>query len=346
MPLRSPALSVFLLLITVLPLPGEPPELVPAVEAASQLPRMRSLLVSRRGEIILEHYFNGARANRTTNIKSAAKSFISALIGIAIDRQLIDGVDAPIGPFFPEYLAGEANAAKRAITVEDLLTMRSGLRSTSGRGYGAWVQSSNWVKYVLDRRLSDPPGSRMEYSTGNSHLLSAILTRVSGASTWAFARDHLAKPLGINLQRWDRDPQDIYFGGNNMAMTPRQMLAFGELYRNRGRANGHQVIPESWIETSFVPRGRSHWSDELHGYGWWISELAGRRTYYAWGYGGQLIFILPDLDLVVVTTSSSSTGQTRRSHRRTVFDLVERHIVAPLHLSHARTANSATSAQP
>jgi CubicO group peptidase (beta-lactamase class C family) len=112
-----------------------------------------------------------------------------------------------------------------------------------------------------------------------------------------------------------------------MLMTTRQMIAFGELYRNRGRVNGRQVIPESWIEASFVPRGRSYWSDQEYGYGWWIRELAGHQAYVAWGFGGQYIFVLPDLDLVVATTSSTTVGEERRSHRRGVLDLVEELIV-------------------
>ncbi len=301
-----------------------------AAAKAAALPRLRSLVVSRDGEVLLERYFNGAGALRAANIKSVSKSVLSALVGIAIGQGLIDGVNTPIAPFFPEYLGANAEPEKQAITIEDLLTMRSGLRSTSGRGYGAWVQSANWVRYVLNQPLVSPPGARMDYSTGNTHLLSAILTKASGRSTWKFANDELGKPLGIHFPRWETDPQGNYLGGNNMAMTPRQMLSFGELYLRRGRANGRQVVPEEWVRTSFVPRGRSHWSDELHGYGWWIGELAGHRTYYAWGYGGQLIFVVPDLELVAVATSSEVPGSTRRSHRRDLFALIEDFVVRPL----------------
>jgi CubicO group peptidase (beta-lactamase class C family) len=108
------------------------------------------------------------------------------------------------------------------------------------------------------------------------------------------------------------------------------MVAFGELYLNRGRVADVQVIPEAWVEASFVPRGRSNFSEQLYGYGWWMRELAGQQTYYAWGFGGQYVFVIPAERLVVVTTSSTATGEERRSHRRTIFDLVEQLIVAPL----------------
>jgi CubicO group peptidase (beta-lactamase class C family) len=304
-----------------------------AVKAAGELPRLRSLLVSRRGELVVEQYYNGARANRPLNVKSVSKTVLSALIGIAIERGLIESVHAPIAPFFPTVLGDTSDPRKREITIEDLLTMRSGLQSTSGRNYGAWVHSSNWVRHVLTRPVTSPRGISMDYSTGNTHLLSAILTKVSKSSTWEFARAALAEPLGITLAQWPRDPQGIYFGGNDMAMTPRQMLAFGELYLNRGRANGQQIVPEEWVETSMAPRTRSRWSQRLHGYGWWIRDLAGVRTYYAWGYGGQFIFVVPEAELVVVTNSSDSPGQGRHDHRDTIYDLVEDLIIEPVALA-------------
>jgi CubicO group peptidase (beta-lactamase class C family) len=284
---------------------------------------MHSLLVSRRGELVVEQYYNGARANRPANIKSASKSVLSALVGIALDRGLIKSVDQAIADFFPTLRGPKVDPRKASITVEDLLTMRSGLQSTSNRYYGAWVTSRNWVQYALDRPLLSEPGTTMDYSTGNSHLLSAILTKVTGTSTWQFAQEALAKPMGLSLDRWPRDPQGIYFGGNDMLMTPRQMIAFGELYLNRGVYNGKRIVPEDWIDTSWIVRARSQWSDQFYGYGWWSRELAGRPVKYAWGFGGQFIFIVPDLDLVVVTTSASTVDDERRGHRRNVYDIVE-----------------------
>jgi CubicO group peptidase (beta-lactamase class C family) len=295
-----------------------------AAKAAAELPRLRSLLVSQRGEIVFERYFNGARATQPANIKSASKSVISALVGIAISRGLIKGLDQPIADYFPELAKGK-DPIKRTITIEDLLTMRSGLESTSGRNYGAWVQSPNWVRFVLNRPVTAEPGTRVEYSTGSSHLLSAILTIASKTSTWQFAQEHLAKPLGFSLARWPADPQGIYFGGNEMLMTPRQMLAFGELYARQGRAGARQIVPASWVEWSFIPRGRSRWgSDREYGGGWWIRDLAGHPTYYAWGYGGQFIFVVPSRDVVIVTTSRSDVSRDRRDHNDAIYDIAAR----------------------
>jgi CubicO group peptidase (beta-lactamase class C family) len=310
--------------------PSTPP-LEDAAEAASQLPRLHSLLVSWRGELVLERYFNGARPTRSANIKSASKSIMATLVGIAIDRGLIAGVRQPIALFFPELLSVPRGSGKQDITIEDLLTMRSGLESTSNRNYGAWVQSRDWVRHALNRPLVRPPGTDMVYSTGNSHLLSAIVTKAARKSTWQFAQETLAGPLGFTLARWPQDPQGIYFGGNDMLLTPRQMVAFGQLYLNRGRANGRQILSSSWIDEALVPRVESsREANRFYGYGWWMRELAGRQVYYAWGFGGQYIFLIPALDLVVVTTSSTAISEERWSHRLGVFDLVERLVIEPV----------------
>jgi CubicO group peptidase (beta-lactamase class C family) len=298
-----------------------------AVERAKEMPRLRSLLVSINGELAEERYFNGARPTDSANLKSVSKSVLSALVGIAFDRGYLKNLEDSIKNFFPEHLTAADDAKKKAITIEDLLTMRSGLESTSNVNYGRWVQSGNWVRHVLARPLVDQPGGRMIYSTGNSHLLSAILTKATKMSTFEFARRYLTEPLGISMAPWVRDPQGIYLGGNEIHWTPRGMLAFGELYLNGGRAGGKQLISETWIKESLKPRARSYWSGRGHGYGWWIDTLGGQETYYAWGHGGQFIFLVPALKLVVVTTSLPSPGEGRREQQRAIYDLMEQDLI-------------------
>ncbi len=310
-----------------------------ALEMAGSLPRLHSLLISRDGELLVEEYFNGRSASSVANIKSASKSVLSALIGIAINEGYIKGVDQPIGDFFGEQLEGESNRTKRNITVGNLLTMQSGLETTSNRNYGAWVQSRDWVGFALNQRLERPPGTLMEYSTGNTHLLSAILTIATANSTLVFAREALGQPLGFYLAQWPRDPTGIYFGGNDMEFTARQMMAFGELYMNDGMVDGRQIISAEWVADSLQPRAIStRESGRYYGYGWWLREMAGHVTPYAWGYGGQFIVLVPDLELVVVTTSSSLPSDARRPHLRQLFDLFEFLVVAPL----SDRANSST----
>jgi len=293
---------------------------------AAELPRLRSLLVQSRGRIVGERYFRGATRARRANIKSASKSVISALVGIAIERGDLRGVDQTVAELLPSYVDARTDPRKRAITIEDLLTMRSGLESTSFGNYGSWVTSRNWVRDALRRPVvaeRGGNGGEMIYSTGSTHLLSAILTRATGMSTYQFARLHLAEPAGIALRPWQRDPQGVYFGGNEMYLTPRDMLKFGTLYLNGGVANGRQVVPRGWIERSTRAYTRSGWSDNEYGYGWWLRSAGGRQVYYAWGYGGQFIFVVPALELVVVTTSASDAGTRERGHLEAVYALLE-----------------------
>jgi CubicO group peptidase (beta-lactamase class C family) len=119
-----------------------------------------------------------------------------------------------------------------------------------------------------------------------------------------------------------RDPQGIYLGGNQMAMTPKSMLAFGELYRNEGRASGRQVLSPEWIEASWEPRTRSVFHSDRYGYGWFLAEMAGHRVNYAWGYGGQMIYVVPSLELTVVMTSSEDQASARNGHRNDLHRLM------------------------
>ena len=301
--------------------------LAEAYARARALPRLRSLLVHWRRSLVREHYFRGATRTQPANIKSASKTIIAALVGIAIERRQIRSVHQPIGELLPEALR-DADPRKRAITVEDLVTMRSGLQSTSFENYGAWVSSRNWVRDAIRRPMVAEPGGPMIYSTGSSHLLSAILTRVTRTSTHAYGQRVLARPLGIPLRAWTTDPQGIYFGGNEMRMTPREMVAFGALHLNGGRApNGTQVIPKAWVDSSWVRRTRSGWSDQEYGYGWWIRQAGRHDVYFAWGYGGQFIFVVPALDLVVVTTSDPSATTRERGHLDAIHGIVDEAIV-------------------
>ena len=301
------------------------PALEPALARVAELPRMRSILVSVDGDLLVEQYFHGAAPHRAANLKSASKSIISVLVGIALDQGHLDGVDTTIDRFFPEYLD---DPAKARITVEDLLTMRSGLETTSNRNYGRWVQSGNWVRHVLSRPLVSEPGSRMIYSTGNTHVLSALITRVSGMDTHSFARRYLGDPMGISVPRWTTDPQGIYFGGNEMSMTPRDMLAIGEMYLNCGRVGTRQIVSEEWVDTSIMPHAtRTRRPDRAYGYGWWVRDLYGYDAFYAWGYGGQFIYVVPGLRLVTVMTSSPNPGAGLRAHRRSLYRLMEDEIV-------------------
>ncbi len=280
--------------------------LAKTVEAAVNLPRLHALIVARGGTPIVERVVRGPALDRAVNIKSESKTIMSALVGIAIERGMLKDVNQSALPFLKSRAPASLDPKVGTITLDHLLSMRAGLERTSGRQYyGRWVNSPNWVGFVLTRPFADEPGGTMLYSTGNSHLLSAILTDVSGTSTLELARAWLGVPLGIEIPAWTRDPQGVYFGGNEMALSPRALLRFGEMYRNGGVSSGKRILSEDWIHASWTPKTHDR-HDDGYGYGWFISEAHGHPIYYAWGFGGQMLYVIPSLALTIVVTSDAT----------------------------------------
>ena len=289
---------------------------------AAQLPLLTSLVVSQNGKVVREQYFHGLRPSQAVNVKSVSKSILSALIGIAIAEREF-GEQSRMSDLLSAEFRGISDPIKRSLTVRHFITMKAGLEGTSFDNYGEWVNSRNWVRYVLQQPFACAPDDCMVYSTGNSHLLSVMLTKQTGMSTRTYAQRKLFTPLGMQLRGWARDPQGYDFGGNEMFFTPRDMLKFGELYRNNGRYNGKQIVPAEWIRKSWGEYATSPWNGHRYGYHWWTREYGNTKVHFAWGYGGQFIFVIPARQLVVVATSSLNRGRDGR-HLGAVHDLVDR----------------------
>jgi CubicO group peptidase (beta-lactamase class C family) len=300
----------------------DPALLKAAVDQAAALPQLRTLIVARDGRVEAERVFRGPGLDTPVNVKSAAKTILSSLVGIAIERGELTGVDQKIAPILGRRVPAAADPKVQTVTVGNLLSMQAGLDRTSGRNYGAWVTSKDWAAYALSRPFVEEPGGGMLYSTGSSHLMSTVLTTATGRSTLDLARAWLATPLGITLPPWPRDPQGVYFGGNDMLVSPRAMLRFGEMYRNGGVHEGRQVVPAAWIQTSWAPKVISPRNGNGYGYGWWIKRVNGHPVYFAWGHGGQMIYVAPSLALTVVMTSDpgarSVNGHLQQLHG--IFD--------------------------
>lgn len=280
----------------------DPAGLERALADAAALPRLNSIIVARDGRVLAERSLDGQSLDRPVNIKSASKSVLSALAGVAVGRGILR-VDQPVLPLLGPRVPADPDPRLRELTVDHLLSMRAGLRSTSGPNYGRWASSPDWVRAALAQPFVEEPGGRMIYSTGTSHILSAVLSQAAGRSTLDLARDWLGEPLGVTVPAWPRDRQGTYFGGNDMRLSPRALLRFGELYRRDGVVDGRRLLPEGWVRTSWTPRGTSPWTGARYGYGWWITEARGHPVYFAWGYGGQMVYVVPDLGLTAVMTS-------------------------------------------
>jgi CubicO group peptidase (beta-lactamase class C family) len=302
-----------------------------ALEAAivelRRIASLNSLLIVRNGHLVVEEYFNGHRAEESYEIASVSKSILSALVGIAIERGLFTGVHQLVSELLPDAFEG-ATLSKRRITLRDLLTMQAGL---------VWepvppldlISLQHVVADVIAQPITSGQGGRFTYSTGLPHLASAAIARVAGTSTCAFARETLFEPLGIAPEVWGRDADGVHTGGWFMYFTPRELARFGLLYLRGGEWNEEQIVPANWVRSSLSHQVSF---DPFSGYGywWWLSSYWDPATFVTYeipsarGGGGQAIFLVPALDLVMVTTSDHAYQGTsiRFDAERFLHDVV------------------------
>ncbi|MCL2068531.1 MAG: beta-lactamase family protein [Oscillospiraceae bacterium] len=260
-----------------------------------------SALTVKNGVIIDEYYKDGYDENDVFRFASCTKSLTSIVIGIAIERGYLSGIDAKLAEFFPQL----AGTDKENIAIEHLLGHTSGIywRESNGPMFREFTSSENWLEFVFSQRVEAAPGALFQYTTGGSHVLAAILQEATGETAHDFAKQYLFYPLGMESVEWRTDPQGYTDGGNGVSMTARDAAKLGQLYLNGGAWEGEQIISREWVEEStrrrFTP---APGAGEYH-YSWWMRELAGYYVYYALGHGGQYILVVPELDLVTVMTS-------------------------------------------
>jgi len=275
-----------------------------------------SCLIFAKDRLLFEYYRDESAARDKAKIYSCTKSVLSALLCIAFDRGLLPGPETPAETFFPA-LARAADERKRRITLRHLLTMTAGFEWTEFGGLNSFprmTRSPDWVGFVLALPLSDEPGVRMEYNSGVSQLLSAVLAQAAGMPTARFAEQHLFGPLGIEDYYWERDPQGIHTGGFGLRLLPQDMLKFGRLLLQKGTWNGRRLLSAEMIAASTRTAVRSG-PPRPGGYGWhwWTGVQAvapgaeaapapALEYFYARGYGGQFIYVVPALEAVVVLT--------------------------------------------
>ncbi|MGH2496165.1 MAG: serine hydrolase domain-containing protein [Ktedonobacteraceae bacterium] len=281
---------------------------------AENFPTLLSLLIVRRGYLVVERYYNQSRHEDSINIKSVTKSIISTLVGIALHKGYLTSLDQRVEEFFPQYFPPDCDPGKREISLQHLLTLRSGLSwvESSAESLPGLFASDNWVQYGLRLPLLHTPGEVFAYSTLDAHLLSAVLSRATGSSTLAFANAYLFNSSGSKATEWACDPQGYCIGGSELRLTPRDMAKIGNLYLRRGRQAGEQIIPEEYLDTAThtqvftgidVIADPNEVFSDTYGYLWWISTVGPYTSFYALGYGGQTIYVIPALDVVLVTTA-------------------------------------------
>lgn len=274
---------------------------------SESMPHLRGVLVIRHGYIVYEKYSNGYEKHDFYDVWSVTKSIVSALTGIAIQKGLIQNVEQPVSDFFPEYCIKDISLFKE-VKIKHLLQMTSGFQWNISEAY-SWFKTGDWVKSALEDKFSSTPGRDFCYSNQSAHVMSAIITRASGMRTREFAQRYLFDPLGISKIKWEADPKGIEFGGAGLFLSARDMAKFGYLYLNEGLWDQQEVVPRQWIVESTCAHSDGGGPEkEKYGYLWWVHQEKGHHAYFASGYGGQYIYVLPELDTVVVTVSSSYTG--------------------------------------
>jgi CubicO group peptidase (beta-lactamase class C family) len=269
------------------------------------MPNLYSLLVVQYGYVVAEHYWHGAADTTHFEVRSVTKSVTSAAVGQAIDEGVFRGVDQRISDFFPEYFHTQDPASwKRRIAIKHLLTMTSGIQWGEGEGIAlpAGVADTTFIALPM----SDRPGEHFNYNSGSIHLLSIAVKRASGKSLRVFANTTIFAPIGVEVtpEHWDEDPAGNNFGGYGLRLTAREMARFGFLYLNDGCWDGARVLAPGWVEAATGPEEDTPWGSGTYGYLWWRTTFDGHQAYFAGGWGGQHIIVVPSLDLVVVTAAT------------------------------------------
>jgi len=272
-----------------------------------------SLLIVRNGYLVVEQYYNGRTKYVMDPIYSITKSYISAVIGIAIEEGYIDSLDSKLMDFYPEYTDEITDPRKFDITIRHLLTMTAGFDHESNID-DEMKAANNLIASILTSDLQFDPGSDFLYSTYGSHLLSGIIEKTTGKSTLVYTSEKLLDPLDISAVMWSKDQNDVYYGGAGMFLTPRDMARLGYLYLKNGILGEEQILPSSWIEKSITNYRNytTEWGEmEEVGYGylWWTGKLRGYTLFLASGLGGQSIIVIPELDMVIVTTMNAAYEQ-------------------------------------
>ncbi len=312
----------------------DPAKLGIAFAVARSQPYLKSMLVLRNGYLVGEEYFAQDDDTTIAEVRAVTTSFMSSLIGIAIEEGHIASLDQSIADYLVPGLVPSLDAAHRAITIRHLLQMTSGLAwaedsPSEWDGFATSGLTELW-RYALAKPMALAPGNRLAYNSGAISLLSVILTEATGVSTLAYARDRLLEPLGIDSLAWSKDG-DYWYAASGMRMRPRDMAKLGVLYLNGGRSAGQSIVPASWVQqatTPVVANGVPYTYGPIasmnHGFLWWVSPHPLTSAFFAWGFGGQFVYCVPALDLVVVTTVDARqlTYDTKGAIEKGVLEII------------------------
>ena len=279
---------------------------------AAELETLYSLLVIKNGYLVAEDYFNEGSVEQKDRLQSVTKSYTSALVGTALEQGCLSSVDQKVLDFFPEVAGKITDPRKEQITVRNLLEMRGGYPDEED-AQALWdgLLSGHYPHLIEDFPLVSDPGTRFHYSNLSSNWLGIIVDRSCGMKLKAYAEENLFSHLDVEPGDWGQDAEGHNNGCGDLHLSARDAAKFGLLYLNDGIFAGNQIIPSDWVKDSLQTYSMNEafvkkvgdFRDIGYGYQWWSATAGNYHVNFAWGHGGQLIVLVDDLDLVVVTTS-------------------------------------------
>jgi CubicO group peptidase (beta-lactamase class C family) len=284
---------------------------------AAELETLYSLLVIKNGHLIAEDYFNEGSVEQKDRVQSVTKSHTSALVGLALDQGYLSSPDQKMLDFFPEIAGQITDPRKEQITIRQLLQMRGGYPwEETDPVFWEGLLSGHYPPLIEEFPLTADPGTDFQYSNLTSNWLGIIVDRVTRMNLKAYAQEHLFTPMGIEAGDWGMDAEGHNNGCGDLHLRPRDMAKFGLLYLNDGKFGEDQIVPAAWVRESLQPYTEkinmtggfpANWGlsfrDVGYGYQWWSARSGDHRFDFAAGHGGQLIVLLDELDMIIVTTS-------------------------------------------
>ena len=298
-------------------------ELAAAYAFARTMPGAHAALVLRGGKLVAEEYLHGYTASTPQCIKSVSKTMLSMLYGAAWGDGLV-AMETPLVDHVPA-VASDSDPRRSQILVGHMLSMTAGLAWTENDAtfWPSFIASKEPTKFITSQPMIATPGATFHYNTGLTVLAAHVLDDLTPGTLLDYARDRVFSRIGIDVQRWDRDAEGYLFGGTEMYMPPRDLARLGELYLRDGKLDGDQVIPVAWAQTSPKP------IRDNYGAYWWNRSSGGHAVFHAWGYGGQMVFVVRDLDLVVVVTHEWNVdGDVSSANAERAFALLDRIVAA------------------
>ena len=296
--------------------------------AKDSFPNTHSVLISRKGKVVYENYFDGYNSNIPHQMKSASKTISSAIVGIAKDKELFKNVEQSIFEFLPHKYQTHKDSLKSKINIQSLLTMSSGIDAID---YGInanpkspavednFQMTKDWTETILNSKMINSPNTKANYGSANPYLLGVAMDSIVSESLALFMDQNLFRPLKISNYVIQSDLKGIPYFGGGMYLTPKDMLKFGELYLNKGKWGSKRILSKKWIKNSFENYRNLENVPEKNGYGylWWHNTYETKRkqikSIEARGNGGQYIFVLPSLKTVVIVTAGNyRNGKTQQ----------------------------------